>query len=127
MRVRLCLPCAAAAVLACCNGPSEPLATLHTGLEGTVTRGPVMPVCLVGVPCDVPFSGGFTVRQGPMPVAVAHFVSDSTGRYRVPLVPGSYTVVPDSETPLVVGQPLEVTVGPVGITHADLAFDTGIR
>ena len=101
--------------------------SLATGLAGTVTRGPITPVCLVGVPCDAPFAAGFTVRHGPIPVAVAHFTSDAAGHYRVLLVPGSYTVVPDSGAPVFPGQAQQVTVEPVGITHADLAFDTGIR
>jgi hypothetical protein len=101
--------------------------SLATGLEGTVTRGPITPVCVVGVPCDAPFAAGFTVRQGPIPVAVAHFQSDSAGHYSVLLVPGTYTVAPDSGAPVFPGQALQVTVGPVGMTRADLAFDTGIR
>lgn len=101
--------------------------SLVTGLEGTVTRGPITPVCIVGVPCDAPFAAGFTVREGPIPVAVAHFTSDSAGHYRVLLVPGSYTVVPDSGAPVFPGQARAVTVGAVGMTQADLAFDTGIR
>jgi len=97
-----------------------------TGLEGTVTRGPVMPVCLVGVPCDAPFSAGFEVRQSQRPVA--RFVSDSAGRYLVLLAPGDYTVVPDSTTPLLIGgQSRAVSVGRVGMTRLDLQFDTGIR
>ncbi|HTT66792.1 MAG TPA: hypothetical protein VMF70_02065 [Gemmatimonadales bacterium] len=92
-----------------------------------MTRGPITPVCFVGVPCDAPFAAGFTVRQGPIPVAVAHFTSDAAGHYRVLLVPGSYTVVPDSGAPVFPGQGRQVTVDPVGMTHADLAFDTGIR
>jgi hypothetical protein len=102
--------------------------SLATGLEGTVTRGPVTPVCLVGVPCDAPFSAAFTVRQGGLvPVVVARFRSDSAGHYRILLPPATYIVVPDSGAPVFPGQSQQVTVGPVGMTHADLAFDTGIR
>jgi hypothetical protein len=97
-----------------------------TGLEGTITRAPVMPVCLVGVPCDAPFSGGFEVLRSQRPVA--RFVSDSAGRYLVLLAPGDYTIVPDSMSPLLLGvQSRAATVGTVGMTRLDLQFDTGIR
>jgi hypothetical protein len=97
-----------------------------TGLEGVVTRGPVTPVCLVGVPCYAPFAAAFTVSQGQQ--AVARFQSDSAGRYEVLLAPGAYTVAPDSGAAVwPQGQSRPVTVGPFGITRADLQFDTGIR
>jgi hypothetical protein len=103
--------------------------TLATGLEGTVTRGPITPVCRVGVPCDAPFSATFTVFQASaeLPVAVAHFQSDTAGRYEVLLVPGSYTIVPDSTAPVFRGQSRTATVEPTGLTHLDFQFDTGIR
>ena len=97
-----------------------------TGLEGTVTRGPVTPVCRVGVPCYAPFSAAFTVSQGQL--VVARFQSDSAGHYEVLLAPGTYAIVPDSGAPVFPGgQSRPATVGPAGITRLDLQFDTGIR
>ena len=129
----LTLPLAAA--LFACAGPAKPTAparvvepppTGATGLEGTVTRGPVTPVCQVGVPCYAPFSAAFTVTQQQR--VVASFRSDSAGRYQVLLAPGAYMVAPDSGAPVwPKGQVRSVTVGSVGLTHLDLQFDTGIR
>ena len=103
--------------------PRDPVAT---GLEGTVRRGPITPVCQVGVPCDAPFSASFVIWQGSR--LVTRFQSDSAGSYRVYLAPGTYTIVPDAGVPIwPQGQSREVTVGPVGLTHLDLEFDTGIR
>ncbi len=97
-----------------------------TGLEGTVTRGPITPVCQAGVPCYAPFSAGFTVTQGQR--LVASFQSDSAGRYQVFLAPGTYAITPDSTAPVFPkGQSRTATVGPVGMTQLDLQFDTGIR
>jgi hypothetical protein len=97
-----------------------------TGLEGTVRRGPITPVCQVGIPCDAPFSGSFQVWGSRF--LAARFRSDSAGRYEVLLSPGTYSVVPDSGAAVwPSGQSRAVTVGPVGLTHADLEFDTGIR
>ena len=117
------------------NGPvtgsltfSRPLPTdsQTTGLTGTVRRGPITPVCRVDVPCDAPFSASFQVWQGPR--FVAGFQSDSAGHYLVLLAPGAYTIVPDSSAPIFPrGQSRPATVGPAGLTHLDLEFDTGIR
>ncbi len=104
----------------------QPTDSQTTGLTGTVRRGPITPVCQVGVPCDAPFAAGFQVWQGSR--FVAGFQSDSAGHYLVLLAPGAYTVVPDSTAPIFPkGQTRQVTVGPVGLTHLDLEFDTGIR
>ncbi len=103
-----------------------PPPTGSTGLEGVVRRGPITPVCQVNVPCDAPFSAAFLVWQG-LRIA-ARFTSDTAGNYVVYLSPGSYTIVPDSGAPIFPkGQTRPATVGPVGITHLDLEFDTGIR
>jgi hypothetical protein len=117
-----------ALTVGCSSQPSNILlAENHgTGLEGTVLRGPIQPVCRVGEPCDAPFSAAFEVWQQQQ--LVARFRSDSTGHYRVLVAPGAYTVVADSGAPIwPADQAHEVTVGPVGVTKLDLDFDTGIR
>jgi hypothetical protein len=97
-----------------------------TGLEGTVLRGPIQPVCRVGEPCDAPFSATFQVWHQQQ--LVARFRSDSTGHYRVTIAPGAYSVVADSGAPIwPARQAHDVMVGSVGVTHVDLNFDTGIR
>lgn len=131
MRYTVALPLAVAALLGC-SGTEDVAALLNfrgdgtTGLVGTVRRGPITPVCQVGVPCDAPFSAGFEVLLGQ--IAVTRFQSDSAGRYQVLLAPGTYVVVPDPNAPIFPkGQTRQVTVGPVGMTPLDLEFDTGIR
>ena len=131
MRAAFAATIALASLLACSQGVD--VTTLlnvrgdgTTGLVGTVRRGPITPVCQVGVPCDAPFSAGFEVLLGQ--IAVARFQSDSAGRYQVLLAPGTYVVVPDSSAPIFPkGQTRQVNVGPVGLTQLDLEFDTGIR
>ena len=101
--------------------------TLTTGLTGTVTRGPITPVCMVNVPCDAPFAAHFTVVQGSHTVAA--FQSGASGAFEVRLAPGSYNVVPGSDAPIMspTSQAKAVTVGPSGLTFVQLNFDTGIR
>jgi len=98
-----------------------------TGLEGTVRRGPIQPVCRQDQPCDAPFSARFEVRSGAR--HVAWFRSDSAGHFVVRLAPGEYTVAPDSTAPLMgaVRQTKTVVVGSAGLTHVEFDFDTGIR
>ena len=99
----------------------------HTGLEGVARRGPIQPVCRVEQPCVAPFSARFQVRQGER--LVATFQSDSAGRFRTSLTPGTYLVAPDASAPVLspLSQTRAVTVGAHGLTHVELDFDTGIR
>ncbi|HXD20776.1 MAG TPA: hypothetical protein VN654_27385 [Vicinamibacterales bacterium] len=99
-----------------------------TGLTGVVVRGPVTPVCRVDVPCDQPFSAGFTVEQGSR--RLSSFRSDAGGQFTVFLEPGTYTVVPGSDAPIISpsSQRKSVTVADTGkLTAVQLMFDTGIR
>ncbi len=99
-----------------------------TGLTGVVMRGPITPVCRVDVPCDAPFSAGFTVQRAGQ--RVAQFQSDASGQFTVYLAPGTYTVVPNADAPIISpsSQVKSVTVADTGqLTVVRLAFDTGIR
>jgi len=99
-----------------------------TGLTGVVVRGPITPVCRVDVACDAPFSAGFTVQRAGR--QVAQFQSDSAGQFTVYLQPGTYSVVPNADAPLIspTSQAKQVTVGDTGpLTVVRLTFDTGIR
>ena len=115
-------------VLSCWTvGCSTPAAPSDSALVGTVLRGPVTPVCRVDVPCDAPFSAGFTAQQGSR--VVAEFRSDATGHFEVRLARGIYLIVPGPDAPIISprSQTKEVTVGPSGPTNVVLHFDTGIR
>jgi hypothetical protein len=110
-------------IIACSSGQIVPVTT---GLTGTITRGPVTPVCRVGVPCSAPVAGSFSVVQGTTRVAV--FQSDSAGRFTVMLSPGTYTIAPaDASVSRPMRQVKTVTVGAKGMTTVQIEFDTGIR
>lgn len=98
-----------------------------TGLDGVVRRGPIQPVCWPDAACDAPFSARFDVRSGEH--HITYFQSDSAGLFVVRLAPGEYSVTVDSAAPLlgVMWQTHAVVVGPAGLTHVELNFDTGIR
>ena len=112
-----------AAVAAACTTPLG----MSTGLTGIVTRGPITPVCQVDVPCEAPFAATFEVRQFGR--RVASFTSDDAGRFTVRLVPGSYTIIPGANAPIIdaPSQVKTVQVEPDGLTSVSLSFDTGLR
>ena len=117
----------AAAVLttAGCGAGTPPTPT--TGLTGTVERGPVTPVCNVNLPCNAPFSAGFTVTTNG--AVVAHFRSDGAGHFTVMVPPAVYQVIPDADAPLLAptSQVKTVSVQGAGLTSVTLEFDTGLR
>jgi hypothetical protein len=113
-----------AALCGCASAGPSPT----TGLTGVVLRGPITPVCRVDVPCDAPFSAGFTVQRDGR--RVGSFQSDASGQFTVFLAPGAYTVVPNADAPIILGssQAKSVTVADTGmLTVVRLTFDTGIR
>jgi hypothetical protein len=114
-----------ATIATACGNPAS--STPTTGLTGVVVRGPITPVCRVDIPCDAPFSAGFSVQQSGR--RAGQFRSDANGRFTVWLSPGAYRVVPDSDAPLIApaSQARAVDVGSVGLTSVRLEFDTGIR
>ncbi len=104
-----------------------------SGLYGSVRKGPVMPVCQQGVPCDAPaqvtlvFSRstafGGTAHSDPISVR-----SNKSGRYRIALAPGYY----DVQTTKKIGttklpKPHAVHVRKGHWDKIDFSFDTGIR
>ena len=98
----------------------------RTGLEGTAHRGPTRAVCRTAKPCNAPLSATFELWQGER--VVGRFRSDSSGHFLVHLPPGTYTVVPDGSVGILIrSQAHEVTVGPSGLTHVELDYDTGIQ
>lgn len=123
MRCCAWLLVAVVAVSACSSTAPSPT----TGLTGVVVRGPITPACRIDVPCDAPFSAGFTVQRAGR--QVAQFQSDSAGQFTVFLEPGTYSVVPNADAPLISpgSQSKSMTVGDVGLTTVRLMFDTGIR
>jgi hypothetical protein len=103
------------------------------GLYGIVKKGPVTPVCRVGVPCDAPaqvtltFSSGGSSAWAKLTYQVK-LRTDTHGRYRTALPPGFYTV--STGRPSEVGRPIKPHAVHVRAGHwdkIDFFIDTGIR
>jgi len=126
--LRIAAGAALAVVLLPAAGPSG---ATGSGLYGTVRKGPVKPVCQIGVPCDAPaqvtlvFS---SMASSPTSVQPVRVRTDTQGRYRIALRPGYYQVrstVKVGVTKLPKPHAVHVRAG-----HWDkisFFFDTGIR
>src|SRR2546430_16658426 len=71
------------------------LAVLLSGLHGTVTKGPTVPVCRAGQSCTAPAQVTLLFRRtgtGALAGRVYRTRSAENGTYRIVLLPGYYTV-----------------------------------
>ncbi len=97
------------------------------GLYGTVTRGPIMPVCAIDKPCDAPAPGVLLIfrRNGR---DVARVRSGGGGAYRIRLAAGLYSVRLPSTPKIGRGlEPRSVHVPRGSAARVDFSIDTGIR
>jgi hypothetical protein len=103
------------------------LAMLTGSLHGVVMRGPIAPVCRVGMPCNEPARGAVLVfsRSGRVAVRVTVGLH---GRYAVRLAAGTYLVRQAAASRVGFGiRPDRVRVVGGASTRADFFIDTGIR
>jgi len=97
-----------------------------SGLRGLVTRSPIMPVCMEGVPCSGPAKNTplVFVREGRR----VRTRTDGTGHYRVALFPGWWSVKTAGTVRIGSGiSPSRIRVLAARFRVVDLAIDTGIR
>jgi hypothetical protein len=100
---------------------------LTSGLFGHVTRGPLTPVCVVGVPCSGP-APGITLQFMRRGTVAGRTVTDANGRYRISLAPGVYAVRALRGAQQVRRfEPLQAVVRAEVMRRADFSIDTGIR
>ena len=102
-------------------------ASLASGLRGVVKRGPTMPVCTVGKPCEEPAVGVVLVfkRAG---VVKARVTTRRAGAYTVRLRAGLYTVATSPPRRIGSGLTPRIVRVPSGrLARVDFLVDTGIR
>ena len=99
-----------------------PLAVLVSGvLWGSVTIGPLTPVCQQGTPCSGPAKRVTLTFSRPGRVLSAK--TDVAGRYRLTLPAGSWSVRSSAGMRMT---PTTVLVS-AGTHRANFAIDTGLR
>ncbi len=99
----------------------------QSGLRGVVTRSPIRPVCMEGVPCSAPAKNTELAffRTGFRTVTTR---TDTAGRYRVALAPGVWGVRAPGSPRIGSGispSRVRVYVGRFRVVNLDI--DTGIR
>jgi hypothetical protein len=99
---------------------------MPSGLRGIVMRGPIKPVCMVGVPCSEPAANVVLVfsRAGRV---VARTRTRQDGGYRLTLKPGRYSV---RTTIRKLGSGLSPRIAVVPrnrVARVNFDLDTGIR
>src|SRR5262245_58144056 len=112
------------ALIALGMGSGSAGAGTATGLRGYVKRGPIVPVCHVGVPCDEP-ARGVKLRFSRAGKLVATATTNNLGWYRVVLRAGSYGVSTNAQGSTI--GPRSATVRRGRMTRRDFVIDTGIR
>ena len=101
------------------------VALLTGTLHGTVMRGPIAPVCRVGIPCSAPAKHVtlyFTRNSSKRST-----VTDDRGRYAIRLPAGVYAVKTDQRPFGTTPQPRSARVRAMLTTRVDFDIDTGIR
>ena len=123
MRSLLVVLAVSVSLTACTSSPEQPTG----GISGTVTTGPTCPVEVAGSPCPPGVWTG-TVRATATDGARSETQTDSAGRFRLPLLDGTYEVIPVIEgggPPS--AAPVSVTVTNGVMQTIELQVDTGIR
>lgn len=113
----------ALAVVLLAVAPLAVAAPASTGLRGTVTRGPITPVCQVDTPCSAPSKHTTLVfaRNGQS----KSVVTDADGRYSILLAAGTYALrIPSARFGFT---PRTVVVRAGRMTTRNVSIDTGIR
>ena len=100
-------------------------AVLLSGLQGTVMKGPTMPVCRVGQPCSAAAQVTLVFRRAGRTYRTH---SSADGRYRITLAPGYYTVSTVERIGIIPNiRPAAVHVRTAHVDRLDFSIDTGIR
>jgi hypothetical protein len=101
--------------------------TARGTLMGTVTRGPIVPVCAIEQPCDEP-AANVTLLFTRNGAVIGRALTNMDGHYRVRLPAGMYTVRRPSATTIDKKlEPNRVRVVAGRTSRIDFSIDTGIR
>lgn len=107
-------------------GTASAHTTATSGLRGHVTRSPITPVCVQGVPCSAPAKNTRLVffRSG----RTRSTRTDERGRYRIALAPGWWNVRTGVAPRIGSGMsPTRVRILAGRFRVVDFDIDTGIR
>jgi len=115
---------AASILLGACAGSTPEGAQ---GVEGQVLIGPMCPVMVEGQPCpDQPYQATLAIldTNGRELIRVE---TDTAGRFKVALEPGSYTMQPQPGEGIAFASPFDFSVQEGTFTQVMVLYDSGIR
>lgn len=98
-----------------------------SGIRGRVLLGPTCPVQRIGQTCVRPYQATITIRNEAPGKLVARARSSTNGRFRLPLAPGTYLLVPQTGRPYARSSPQTVAVHSHRYTSVVISYDSGIR
>ena len=119
---------------ACSTSTPNPVITsptpqpdIQSGIEGTVTIGPMCPVVRIDQPCpDEPYQAELTVLD-TSGNKVTSIQSDAEGKFRIVLAPGDYILHPESPGAMPYAGDIPITVEEGIFSTVDVVYDSGIR
>lgn len=109
--------------------PTTPYPTLSSGIEGTVTEGPMCPgpVPIGNNPCpDQPYQASIAIIDKNKK-QIKQITTDNDGYFKIQLPPGMYTVHPEPGKPFPIASDQTVLVVDGKYTQVAIIYDTGIR
>jgi hypothetical protein len=97
-----------------------------SGVEGSVTIGPMCPVVQIGKPCpNKPYQAVLSIRSSTG--WVLKLQTDSQGSFHEALGPGEYVLHPESAGVMPHAADIPFTVRSHQFTRLDVIYDSGIR
>ena len=117
---------AAALTITACN-LEAPEGVVHTsGVEGTVTYGPLCPVVQAGSPCpDRPWQGKVRALDLDGVTVIATVSTDKAGAFSMDLPPGAYLITPITPDGPPTTKLRRLTVTEGAYTSVELSVDSG--
>jgi hypothetical protein len=97
-----------------------------SGIRGRVLLGPTCPVQRIGQTCVRPYQATFTIRSEPTGKLVAQARSSANGRFRLPLAPGTYLLVPQTGRAYPRSSPQTTTAHSHRYTRVVISYDSGM-
>lgn len=111
-------------LLTACSQTSQPL---DSGIEGSVTIGPMCPVMQLNEPCpDQSYQAVLAVLT-PNGKKVTQFQTDENGHFRMGLAPGDYVLHPVSPNMLPYASDVPFRVEEGMFIKLEISYDSGIR
>jgi hypothetical protein len=101
-------------------------ASSESGIEGEVALRPIRPHVTKGAPDAQPYQAKLLVLDSKNH-EVGNFETDASGKFRITLPPGKYTLRPQSPGLYPRASEQTVVVSPNNLSRVRIIYDSGIR